>query len=1372
MFTAATKNKANKSNNTPLFQNNEKARQTFFQPKLNVGTPGDKYEVEADKIADQVVDHSPVTEQSFFMPSVSPPVNSGQPAPVQHKPVADGITPLLQKQGEEEMMQMQPAEEEEIVQRQAEEEEEMVQGQTEEEEVVQQQQDDGNKTSVAETAGGETLQQQTENIQSAMPNPAFSAIQKQEVEEEDPAEVQASEDEERRPVMVEKEGQVQAKADSAPVVPAGFESGLNGSKGSGSPLPSGIKSQMESGFDTDFSNVRIHTDSNATQMSRQIGAQAFTHGSDIFFNEGKYKPESDSGKHLLAHELTHTVQQREEKLIQGKLEKPESKIEDDVNEQLPTYKNKDEPQKDDLKTEEPDRNTEVKSTDINNDTSSVNADKQLKQPDETAKKQYQNNTKSSNDVLDQDFKTPIDKPPNQSQLKNTEDNAEKNMQASQSKKAKNGQKHAKLFNKKGQGKTNEKKGVKSIVDNSQFGSNNNSLEVSTIDFTTDLPKIPNTRSLGGKVLLTKINESYLQFQQQFLNRYQQKKESLSDFVTLQQQELTETGVGIEQRITNAITHARATIVNSIVASQGQVASHRANQDGVLTSSENSSTSNVSTIFTTGQTNVTDEATTLASRSIQTANDSANQLQTNVTQSVNEARNVGEQKANVSDADAGVRSAKQRTAREIAADTAEKIAGGRADAEQKIRSTGPMASQEFLKQGREASSQLILGKSEVDNELVNIFSNAKVGVKSIEESSNESLEQTQTQLLDQLAELEKKLLQQLRKEIDKKIADLYIAGQQTIDLFDEQAQQSLTKSRMQLENNNSEIAAANISEQKVDEAHSLAVNEISDGFFALNSSVENSAQEATQRVAEQNTQLKGKLGNTQSVISSQIDTFSSNARSQIDQSKGNTISQLNDATGQAVSASNQIVAQVDTNIAEQVTTINQNFTSGFEDFEGNLGTQVNEATQEARTPLRDLNSRIDQGQARAATRVERSWLSNQWHDAVEMLSSPGFWAGLIVGLILTVVFILLIAGTALTGGALLLVLVAGFAVIGAVAAAVGSVVNQATNNSFSGGWDWSRVDWGQVGMAALFGAAAGAVFAVVAFVAVEVFAVAVASWTFVGIMSVTAGVITVITNLINGQPWDKDLLINMTIAGFFAWLARFFPGGRGRPTEEAPPDAPEPLPRRPGDPDGPKVRPPEPEVPAPIRAGQEIVINDPSRLSYTTPRLEGGYWKWNLVDTETGAIFTQYVKATSNTGPDMYLTPRNARIPGIGEVRLKAEGFRWTTEANRLNMEAYEATFGNRPPNLNGQIWASNLDRFVVNYDQVRAQNPGSSPQAIADAAIRSTSFGQGKIEQGYGNLRVVMDGVEFGDVTINGKTYNNVPRNDVAIDVIAEPTSP
>ena len=68
-------------------------------------------------------------------------------------------------------------------------------------------------------------------------------------------------------------------------------------------------SQMQSGFGADFSQVRIHTDSNAVQLSKDLGAQAFTHGNDIYFNEGKYNPSSTSGQHLLAHELTHTIQQ-------------------------------------------------------------------------------------------------------------------------------------------------------------------------------------------------------------------------------------------------------------------------------------------------------------------------------------------------------------------------------------------------------------------------------------------------------------------------------------------------------------------------------------------------------------------------------------------------------------------------------------------------------------------------------------------------------------------------------------------------------------------------------------------------------------------------------------------------------------------------------------------------------------------------------------------------------------------------------------------------------------------------------------------------------------------------------------------------------
>lgn len=88
-----------------------------------------------------------------------------------------------------------------------------------------------------------------------------------------------------------------------------LEQSLASSKGGGSALPSDTRQFMESRFNADFSGVRIHTDANARSMSGSIHAQAFAHGNDIYFNEGKYAPHTETGGTLLAHELTHTIQQ-------------------------------------------------------------------------------------------------------------------------------------------------------------------------------------------------------------------------------------------------------------------------------------------------------------------------------------------------------------------------------------------------------------------------------------------------------------------------------------------------------------------------------------------------------------------------------------------------------------------------------------------------------------------------------------------------------------------------------------------------------------------------------------------------------------------------------------------------------------------------------------------------------------------------------------------------------------------------------------------------------------------------------------------------------------------------------------------------------
>ncbi len=84
---------------------------------------------------------------------------------------------------------------------------------------------------------------------------------------------------------------------------------INQARGSGQALDSTVQKQMSESMGYDFSNVRVHTSTEADELNQQLSAKAFTTGSDIFFKQGEYNPGSSSGQELLAHELTHVVQQ-------------------------------------------------------------------------------------------------------------------------------------------------------------------------------------------------------------------------------------------------------------------------------------------------------------------------------------------------------------------------------------------------------------------------------------------------------------------------------------------------------------------------------------------------------------------------------------------------------------------------------------------------------------------------------------------------------------------------------------------------------------------------------------------------------------------------------------------------------------------------------------------------------------------------------------------------------------------------------------------------------------------------------------------------------------------------------------------------------
>jgi hypothetical protein len=88
-----------------------------------------------------------------------------------------------------------------------------------------------------------------------------------------------------------------------------IEGQIQSASGSGQSIPDVNRDMFESSMGHDFSGVKVHTDTQSDGLNRDLGARAFTTGSDIFFRQGEYNPESSDGQRLLAHELTHVVQQ-------------------------------------------------------------------------------------------------------------------------------------------------------------------------------------------------------------------------------------------------------------------------------------------------------------------------------------------------------------------------------------------------------------------------------------------------------------------------------------------------------------------------------------------------------------------------------------------------------------------------------------------------------------------------------------------------------------------------------------------------------------------------------------------------------------------------------------------------------------------------------------------------------------------------------------------------------------------------------------------------------------------------------------------------------------------------------------------------------
>jgi len=88
------------------------------------------------------------------------------------------------------------------------------------------------------------------------------------------------------------------------------EAAIGARRGAGASLDPGVRDRVGEALGDPLADVRVHADTHADALARSVSARAFTTGTDVFFASGEYRPGTPSGDELLAHELTHVVQQR------------------------------------------------------------------------------------------------------------------------------------------------------------------------------------------------------------------------------------------------------------------------------------------------------------------------------------------------------------------------------------------------------------------------------------------------------------------------------------------------------------------------------------------------------------------------------------------------------------------------------------------------------------------------------------------------------------------------------------------------------------------------------------------------------------------------------------------------------------------------------------------------------------------------------------------------------------------------------------------------------------------------------------------------------------------------------------------------------
>jgi hypothetical protein len=539
-----------------------------------------------------------------------------------------------------------------------------------------------------------------------------------------------------------------------------------------------------------------------------------------------------------------------------------------------------------------------------------------------------------------------------------------------------------------------------------------------------------------------------------------------------------------------------------------------------------------TLFTDHQTDAVQMGEDEAQGVVQSVNQTVGDADTSVGADIDQARSLGESLATTPGANPDAQEARASAAREVANDTVEKLTDLRGDVGD-LRGEGDDVAESFRDQAQEFSDSLANQSEPLAEQIGDLGTDATDALHEAASDAGSTLGDAASEAADALADGQSDWAGGLSSAVDEVQSGLEGLGQEATGVLEDAAQQTLDAGDGGLEQVAEELRAAPLTEEQ---AQGLAA----EASESVRSAYTDAAAQVTLGVQAEAADVSGSAPELDTAFSGQVDelrTGLGTVVTDVDGGMGDAVTeagtQLDASVATFTSSGDAMLDGVDADLDSRMGDVRTEFGTKRTDVEDRVGQGVNPPVQESHDAVRTLPDRIGTAQTRAESQVGSSWLSRQLSDLWNLITDPGFIAACVVGLVLAVVVI------ALAPEELGLLAIIGIgAAIGAISAGVGAIVSNLWHN---------RPWYTGLGEALLTGALLGGLGALL----IEAVGMGIAGLIAMSLFSGLAGIVT---NLIHGERWDKNLLANMLLAPLMMLLGKWV-GGKVRPVEEGPVETP-------------------------------------------------------------------------------------------------------------------------------------------------------------------------------------------------------------------------